>query len=194
MLDYLKDRNFLSILHFMGDLLNHLGEYSKKMQHADGLMIDQARILETLIATLIKASSRDDVLLKSMYSQSICNQQPQCDIDDWEDQHSSVQFRDINTVLSKKFQLLSGIRSSLINLLVEELKSYFPFSELNAYKIQIPESTANQHHYGIDGITKLATKLQLDVQTTVNQWRELMEAVTKHPEFCDRRKGHTKYF
>jgi hypothetical protein len=199
LLNYLTDRNCLAILHFMGDLLNHLGEYSKKMQRVDGLMIDQSKTLKDLMSTLKKAEEKDDVLLKRMLSESSCNYEVGCTLQEFEEPETDVAFHNVDIPHGNKFKKrLSEIRSSLITSLLTELKSYFPFSEIDTYSvlrpINIPETIADQHYYGIEEITKFAMHLQLPVQDTINQWRHLLEYVTQHPEFCDRKKGKTKYF
>jgi hypothetical protein len=199
MLATLKDRNFLAILHFMGDLLNHLSYYSKKMQQADGLLIDQTKNMEGLLDSMKQISGKEDTSLNSLLIKSVCDSEPGCTLSQWEDPQVSAKFDGVDLSYGeRKFKKLTKIRYDLVTGLIQELQSYFPASEISTYSIlkpsNFPEEESERYLYGVTEISKLSTTLQLPIVDTVNEWRELMEFVIKDPEFCRRKEGQTKLF
>ena len=59
---------------------------------------------------------------------------------------------------------------------------------------KIPESEAEQHHYGIAHIAELSSLIGLDILETCNEWRDLQKKLTDHYKFCVLKKERTKDF
>ena len=203
LLNVLKNRNFVSLLHLMYGILNCIARYSLEMQRRDGLLIDQASNLQTLVDSLTQSKSSNDKLLEELLQQASCDSNEGCTLQEYEEA-GRVLLHDIRLLegsgrtRTARYPKLSDMRSTLIDSLLAEIESYLPKKEMDVYEVlhpgKIPESEALQYHHGISQIAELSNIVGLDISGTVDKWRKLQQKLTEHHKFCAIRTEKTKDF
>ena len=131
LLNVLKNRNFVSLLHLMYGILNCIARYSLEMQRRDGLLIDQASNLQTLVDSLTQSKSSNDKLLEELLQQASCDSNEGCTLQEYKEA-GRVLLQDIRLLegsgrtRTARYPKLSDMRSTLIDSLLAEIESYLP--------------------------------------------------------------------
>lgn len=98
-----------------------------------------------------------------------------------------------------KVPLLTEIREKFLNSMIDQIKSYFPSSDLNVFKIfrpaDIPGDVGQSLTYGVLEIKKLCAMFKLgECSELLNDWAKLLESIIENENFCSLRNSKTETY
>ncbi len=200
----LQDRNFVELLFYMGDLLNHLARFSQNMQRRPGLLIEQAEVLDNFVKTLKKSGSYDEGNILDLLKKAKCFNKDGIEsscatLAKFEESPVVKLFgHELTTNANSAYKPLTEIRFALIESLVQEVESYMPLSEAQPFSIldpqKMPEKSHEQAFYGLSEIRELASLYDLTEQDLEQKWVSLLGSLTSSPDWCRMKGASIKLF
>lgn len=167
LLSKLCGKNFLAILHFVADVLEHLSFWSRKMQERTALLVDFVDFNDKIIDTFQKLKCIDGKDLNRLLENSICDEK-QCESIEQYYDADEVKYLDVlllndRNVEDEEVPFFGEIRDKFLDGIINSIKSYFPSSELIVFKIfkpsKIPMTVASSLTYGVREISKLCNNI-----------------------------------
>lgn len=88
--------------------------------------------------------------------------------------------------------VLNHVRVEIITKLIEEIESYFPKGETDAFAVfdinLFPTNKLDFLDYGVEDVGKVAEMLDYNKETIVEEWRDLMGFLSQQDGICNEKK------
>lgn len=203
LLEEIKDRKFVAILHFVSDVLQHLSFWSKKMQERTALLADFVEFSDKITSTFTGLKTQNGKDLNLMLENSVCDGEPCESIEHFYDAEEVKYFDSplihSNSETDVPTPYIGEIREIFLEGIISAINSFFPSSDLNLFKIflpsKIPTDIAGSLSYGVREISKLCNIFKLmDCDELQNDWEALLESIIESESFCVMRTGKTETF
>lgn len=199
----LKDKKFLLILNFVSDVLHHLSYWSLRMQERAAVLVDFANFDEKITETFQNLKTVNGRDLTLFLEESVCgNANPQkCkSIENYESQEH-VTYLEVELIMDMNNGVphLSEIRGSFFDSIVEDIRSYFPSSNLNLFHIFHPKNLTTEEAasltYGIKEINELCQIFGMgECNKLIRDWADLLESIILSENFCKMKNEKTETF
>jgi len=186
----LCDRNFVSILYLILDLLEILNHYSVIFQQKGGLLIDKWFVRNQMLNSIRRFNDRDGAMLTSLLSGVKCDEFETCTLEIYEKSDTNVTFNNIILTFSDEIPTVSSFKTTLIQELENNLKSYFPEVEFESFKVflpnHLPRDPLQFSSYGQNEIESIGRFFDFDIDTLSRDWQTFLEKLHSNPRlFCD---------
>ena len=192
----MKDFNFLIFLHFILDIYSLLTSVSEKMQKRYGLLPEQYDTQEQLISGLTQLKTLDGLHLRNFIPQVECDDTVCRSIDEIIECTEGLKWHNIE-ITRGTAPRLSGLRTILLDNLIEQLNSYFPPNNfLHDFKIfnpkTLPRNSGDLHFYGSDEVMKIARYFGFDGLEVAMEWQQLLGSL--EGTLCNNNREATNIF
>lgn len=197
----LKGKGFLLIFNFVIDVLQHLSEWSKRMQKRTGLLVDFADFNKKIINSFTILKTNDGADLLSFLKDAKCQDRPCLTYDKYYETpivtYKMVELQPDNHIYNVPW--LSIIREKFLDNLIAEINSYFPSTELEDFNIfspaRIPSDESETLTYGIKEINSLCTYFNWDdCKKLLKDWTSLLDSMINSDILCDLKNRNTSPF
>ena len=136
-----RNKNFISLFHFMIDLLEDLNRYSQIFQESGGLVIGKRLIVNKMIESIKKLHTSFGSVFNNFLKDIVCEDesctQCNCDLESYESHQ--VFWRNIELTDDLNVPKLTSFRKELLDQLEKEILKYFPDIDLKNFDIFLPE-------------------------------------------------------
>lgn len=164
--------------------------WSLKIQGKTLLLVDFHDFFPKLVATFegLKGSNGRD--LNILISTSTCDEGDYCDT--LQQYYAAIdlsyQGKPLIQDVVDQVPMLGDFRSFLLDLLIEQIKSYFPSSDLSVFKVFLPKEMPNDISaaltYGTIEINRLCDIFKMnDCLKLVGDWRKLSVSMTNSDNY-----------
>jgi len=194
----LTGKNFLAIINFLYDILEHLSFWSLKMQERTALLVDFVDFREKIVSTFEKLKEKNGRELTILLEHATCDGNICESLDTY---YSSDIVTFLNEPLGSETNVpkIDEIRQQFLTSMIDEIKSYFPTSDLNLFKIfkpvDIPSDISEALTYGVAEIIRLCDIFRMGECTQlVKDWGNLLISIIESENFCSYRTPKTETY
>lgn len=190
----IKGKKFLAILNFVADILQHLSFWSLKMQERTALLVDFSDFQEKIINTFEHLKNTNGKDLNMLLQGAKCDEDICHTIGNYYD--SNVEYLGVKLYSETDVPLITEFRETFLIALINEIKSYFPSSDLKLFKVfrpqEIPSDVGEALTYGVIEIKRLCeTFVMDDCYEVVGDWGNLLVSIIENEKFCDYKNQKT---
>lgn len=199
----LKGKNFLVIFNFVSDVLHHLSYWSLRMQERTALLVDFTKFDEKIIKTFQNLKTDNGKDLTIFLEKSVCgnDDSQKCKTVDNYESHEHVTYAEVQLIIdiNSGVPYLSEIRNSFLDSIIQEIKSYFPSSDLALFHVFYPSNIPTEESlsitYGVKEINEFCEIFGMsECNKLLNEWAKLLESIILHEKFCTMRNDKTETF
>jgi len=174
LLKNLKNPRFLTMLIFLLDGSDRLAIFSKQMQEKMGIIIGKENDRKALLTAIENLKTKNGDQLTSFLKEVKCFKDlswKQCQFKDLDDPNAKLDYKDVIVSFQQdtrqshlQFKELGQLRIQFCESVIEQIRSYFPDSDLKMFDVldptKIPIDKCEVMDYdGTDDIVHLATFL-----------------------------------
>lgn len=199
----LRGKNFLAILNFVFDVLEHLSYWSKKMQERAALLVDFVDFKDKIINTFETLKTENGRELNVFLENALCDGE-KCQTLQYYYLAETVTYFDVSLRNDRNddeidVPYIDEIRSNFLDTIKFSVKSYFPDSDLNLFKIfrpnKIPAQESASLSYGVREILNLCQIFMWnECDDFLTDWAKLVESIIESEDFCTFRDKNTETF
>ena len=202
-LNKILGKNFLVILNFVFDVLEHLSFWSQKLQQKTAMLVDFTGFVDNITLTFETLKVNNGKGLALLLEHSMCDGIECESIEEFYDSEH-LKYQNVELINDRGYDedivpFLYEIRDRFLNDIISQIKQYFPVKELSLFKIfapsEFPTNIAGSLSYGVREISNLCRIFKLkDCEDLLIDWAKLIESIISHEYFCELRSGNTETY
>lgn len=205
LLSKIKGKNFLAIVQFISDVLEHLSFWSRKMQQRTALLVDFVEFNDQIEKTFLDLKNVNGKNLNIFLENTICDGQ-KCEIIGNYYDAEEVKYLDVlllndrnSNSEDEEVPFIGEFREKFLDAIKNFIKKFFPSSELKVFKIfrpsDLPQYVASSLSFGVTEISNLCKIFELGAcEELVEDWAKLLESIIESDTFCPMRADKTETF
>lgn len=205
LLSKIKGKNFLAIVQFISDVLEHLSFWSRKMQQRTALLVDFVEFNDQIEKTFLDLKNVNGKNLNIFLENTICDGQ-KCEIIGNYYDAEEVKYLDVlllndrnSNSEDEEVPFIGEFREKFLDAINNFIKKFFPSSELKVFKIfrpsDLPQYVASSLSFGVTEISNLCKIFELGAcEELVEDWAKLLEPIIESDTFCPMRADKTETF
>lgn len=200
-------KNFLLLFHFLFDVVNQLSIFSLEMQKRTALIIDSNSFRNNFESIFERLKVQNGRYLELFLNEARCQEHEE---NDAERCNNVEKYLKSKKIVYKNIELendvsnvpeLIAYRTLLLDLLLAELKSYFPDGDLSNFDVFDPLNMPNPNDYasvrmyGIIKIKELNIFFKIGNEKAIlDQWQALLDSIVSSPNYCQIKNSRTTVF
>jgi len=206
-LNIMKQRNFLSYLSFITDILEDLSYISREFQTKTSLVVGQMKRMQDL-KELIRSKKTTDhtgTFTTALLIESTCSENNE-DYDQCENMNSFetskfVKYKDVvfsnprERIRGFTYPPCSNMKINYVDLLFNSLTEYYPLRVIGSFDAfdlkNFPTTKSETSRYKQIEIGQLANYFSLDLTVIMNEWRNLLEILVEKDEKLNNERKHS---